>query len=306
MRCGRRYPRPEWVFLLGCLVYTMFCPIPSFASTPHLLKDVRMVYQNGQWHVVLTGSASMPYKVIKATDPVRVVVDLPNTLSKTAITSSVKENEVIRTIKTVQFGSQTQPLARVEIGLIKDTSYEIHQVQEKIWVSFGAAEPAPKDKPVKVEPAAEKKVETPKVETRVAKKATTLQTPQQKPKVSSPAAAKETLPPASKILAIEWSFLEKEINFDIVGDGRLDNYNAFVLTEPLRLVIDFFGVQATEVEKLMSLEGPWVKRIRVATHPKKVRVVFDLISTPQGKVPHQITLGKDRLKISFTPSRDPS
>ena len=169
MRCGRRYPRPEWVFLLGCLLYTMFCPIPSFANTPHLLKDVRMVYQNGQWHVVLTGSASMPYKVIKATDPLRVVVDLPNTLSKTAITSSVKENEVVSTIKTVQFGPQTQPLARVEIGLRKDTSYRINKVQEKIWVSFGAAEPAPKDKPVNVEPAAKTKVEVPKVETGTAK-----------------------------------------------------------------------------------------------------------------------------------------
>jgi len=244
----------------------------------------------------------MPYKVIKATDPLRVVVDLPNTLSKTAITSSVKENEVISTIKTVQFGPQTQPLARVEIGLRKDTSYRINKVQEKIWVSFGAAEPAPKNKPVNVEPAAKTKVEVPKVETGAAKKAATLQTPLEEPIVSSPAAAKKTLPPASKILAIEWSFLEEEINFDIVGDGRLDNYKAFVLTEPLRLVIDFFGVQSTEVGKPMSLEGPWVKRIRVATHPKKVRVVFDLIHVPEGKVPYQITLGKDRLKIFFKPS----
>ena len=299
MRYGLRYLRRKWILLLGCVLYTMVCSIPSFANTPHLLKDVRMVYQNGQWHVVLTGSVSMPYKVIKATDPLRVVVDLPNTLSKTAIKSSVKENEVISTIKTVQFGLQTQPLARVEIGLRKDTFYRVNKVQEKIWVSFGAPGTASKDKPVKVEPAAKTKVEVPKVEAGVAKKTATLQTPQDKPKASSPVPAKKILPPASKILAIEWSFLEEEINFDIVGDGGLDNYRAFVLTEPPRLVIDFFGVQSIEVEKPMSLEGPWVKKIRFATHPNKVRVVFDLISVPKEKVPHQITLGKDRLKISF-------
>ena len=301
MRYWRCKLRRDWIILLGFVFCSIVGPIPSFALTSHVLKDVRMVEQNGKWHVVLTGSDSLPYKVIKATDPLRVVVDMPNTLSKIAIKSPVMENEFISTIKTVQFSPTTQPLARVEIGLKKDTSYRINQVQEKIWVSFDSLDSATKDKPVQVEPLAETKVEVPPVDAGAAKKAAALQTIKEEPMVSSQAAARKTLPPAGKILAIEWSSSEEEINFDIVGDGRLADYNAFELTDPPRLVVDFFGVKSAEVEKPMNLKGPRVKRIRFAIHPGKVRVVFDLIEAPQRKAAYKITLNGDRMQISFKP-----
>ena len=82
MRYGRYHLRQSWIILLVWFLYSVGCPSLSSASTTHVLRDVQMVYQDGQWHVVLTGSQAMTYRALKAFDPPRLIVDLINTLNK--------------------------------------------------------------------------------------------------------------------------------------------------------------------------------------------------------------------------------
>jgi hypothetical protein len=82
MRCGRYYLRQGYIFLLLWFLGTFAYTPLSTATDPHLLKDVSVVYQDGQWHVVLTGSKAMTYRVLKAFTPLRLVVDLIDTLNE--------------------------------------------------------------------------------------------------------------------------------------------------------------------------------------------------------------------------------
>ena len=104
--------------------------------------------------------------------------------------------------------------------------------------------------------------------------------------------AEEPVAPASKILDIQQTVSGEDLDVYIIGNGRFDNYNTFVLPDPPRLVLDLFGVRSTEVKDALILDGPWVRRIRVGLHSNKVRVVFDLIHTLKAEVPYQITLEK--------------
>jgi len=115
MRRARHHLKQGWI--LSWLLCAMVYATPSGAAAPHTLKDVWVLCQNGQWQVVLIVSGSIPYKAIEASDPLRLVLDLPNTSSKTMITSPVRENGVIGTVKTETVLLKPQPLTRVEISL---------------------------------------------------------------------------------------------------------------------------------------------------------------------------------------------
>ena len=295
MRYGRCCLRREWIFLLMWFLYSIGCPSPSSASTPHLLRDVQMVYQNGQWHVVLTGSKAMTYRALKAVDPLRLTVDLINTLNEMPPWPFVLNNEVIGTVTTVQIVREPQPRTRVEISLTKDASYKITRSGEKIWISFDTTQPKIEVEPVRTEPIAKPKAQQPPVTMEVA-------TPKPSPKKQTPAPPpleRKSLPSASKVLSVRQSKMDQELRYDIIVDGSLADYVAFHLTNPPRVVVDLIGVKSTEVEKALNFDGPWVKRIRMGLYANKVRVVFDLI--PEAGLPYDIISEEDRLVVSFKP-----
>ena len=294
MRLGRYYLRKGYIFFLILCMVTVVCATPTTATGPHILNVVRVDYQAGRWHVVLTGSESMNYTATKASDPLRVVVDLPNTLSKTVQEPLVVDKGAIETIRTEQLVHEPQPLTRVEIGLNRDALYKITRRGEEIWISFNTVPPISKAEPSHIEPAAEAKAEISQYEM----KTQTTYTPKSRPEQQL-TDAKEPLPPASKIVAIEPVAGDEDVDVHIIGNGRLNNYDVFVLSDPPRLVLDLFGVRSTRVKGPLILDGPWVKRIRMGLHPNRLRVVFDLIVIPDAEVPYHIILEKDRLVVSF-------
>lgn len=299
MKNGLCYLEHGWIFLLVGIFCTIGCPSPSTATAPHVLRNIQVMYQKGQWYVVLSGSETMTYKAIKVTNPLRLVVDLSNTVSQILSFPPTEENNIIGEIKTRTLAREPQPLTRVEIGLKRDTSYKISRLKEHILVRFDTSPLLAKAAPVQVGRVVESKVKSDAPKTRDAQDAAILQRTAEEPMALTQSAEKESLHPASKILAIQWVTSIEKISFDIIADGRLDNHDVFVLTDPLRLVVDLLGVQYSEVKDDLNLSGPWVKRIRVGVHPDKVRVVFDLLAVPEGRVPYKVELGDDRLVISF-------
>jgi hypothetical protein len=254
---------------------------------------------------VLIVSGSIPYKTIEASDPLRLVLDLPNTVSKTMITSPVRENGVIGTVKTATVVLKPQPLTRVEIGLNQNISYDISYLQERIRVIFDKASPTPKAERSPDEEIAATKVEDPQLETEAMEKPTSTQTIAEGRKDSSPPFKTESLPPAGKILAIEVIALDEDFDVHIIGDGRLDNYDISLLPDPPRMILDLIGVKSSEFKDDLVLNGPWVRKIRIGEHPDRVRVVFDLlfdlVSKPRAELPYQIILEENRLIVSFLP-----
>ena len=299
MRYGRYHLRQGWIILLLWFLYSIGCPSPSSASTPDLLIDVRTIYQNGQWHIVLTGSKAMTWRALKADDAlgVRLIVDLINTLNEMPPWPFVLNNEVIDTIKIVQLVLEPQPQTRVEISLNKDAPYKITRSGEKIWISFDTTHPKSEVEPVRTEPVAKAKAQQPPMTKEVA-------TPKPSPKKPTPTPApppleRKSLPPASKVLSVIQSRMDQELRYDIIVDGRLADYVAFHLTNPPRVVVDLMGVKSTVAEKSLNFDGPWVKGVRFGVYSSKVRVVFDLV--PEAGLPYHVILEEGRLVVSFKP-----
>ena len=95
-----------------------------------------MVDQNGFLDIYLVGSDAMTYTAFKAIDPLRLVLDLPNTESEISSSPLAVENEIIGKIETMMLAQEPQPMTRVEIGLNQETPYEIVQETNQILVQF--------------------------------------------------------------------------------------------------------------------------------------------------------------------------
>ncbi|UCG11862.1 MAG: type IV pilus secretin PilQ, partial [Deltaproteobacteria bacterium] len=178
-----------------------------------------------------------------------------------------------------------------EIGLNRETPYEISQEDGQIRVEFQKSpimtEAAPL--PAGAEPSAEPELEAYPPETIAVAGAV----PEADP------VRREDLPLARKIVAIQSEVVGQGFEVTIVADGRIDRYNAFPLSEPPRLVLDLMGMQSALDRAVFPLSDPMVKRIRLGTHPDKVRVVFDLV--PVSGLPFQLIPENERFIVSFEP-----
>jgi len=262
-------------------------------TDPYILRTLKVINQDDRWHVVLTGSESMTYEASKTVDPLRLKVDLPNTVISPEALPRHKENEIVGRITASVLISGSQPLTQIEIDLNKDISYVISRAQEKIWVSFDTSDLVTRAEPLQIEPVAKSKAE----DFRGRLEAATTVPILEKKKLSVQPTKREPVPPAHEITAIKSIKSDEELRIYILADGSLAQYKTFFLNSPPRLVMDFMEVRSTKVKGVQSLKGSLVRKIRVGVHPEKLRVVFDLVS--EKELSHQIILGDDRLVISF-------
>ncbi|MCG6919222.1 MAG: type IV pilus secretin PilQ, partial [Deltaproteobacteria bacterium] len=251
------------------------------------LQDIQVVDENTSLDVLLVGSNAMTYTAFKAIDPLRLVLDLPNTESKIVSSPLAVENEIIGKIETMTLAQEPQPLTRVEIALNQETPYEIFQEENQIRVQF---EKSSGSGEARAEPAAEKEMAAAQTESE----------PQAVVAAPQPAAAAASAP-AKKITAIQPIRSDEEVKVYIIGDGSIGNYNVFTLTDPARVVLDLMGVKLAATKGAVPPSDKLLKNIRVGEHPEKVRVVFDLI--PAAGLPYQVTSVDDRLVVSFKPGK---
>jgi type IV pilus assembly protein PilQ len=317
MRCGQYNLRKRCTLLLlfmvwigtatGCGTPTVSPPPPEEAVkkkpeiVPHVLKDIQVTDKKVLLKLMRSGSKSINYTGFKLIDPLRLVVDLFGTVADGLPSPMAVENEIIGKVETIEFVHESQPITRVEIGLNRDTAYLTDQAQDEIWVIFFPDPQLIGTMEAQGEPIVHPEVEEPLPETKAGQAAETTQPLEEEPMAPAQPIAEEPVAPASKILDIQQTVSGEDLDVYIIGNGRFDNYNTFVLPDPPRLVLDLFGVRSTKVKDALILDGPWVRRIRVGLHSNKVRVVFDLIHTLKAEVPYQITLEEDRLVLSFKP-----
>jgi len=311
MRLLQRFPGAAWAsLLLGVLVTlhaTAIFGAPAnskivikqpAAPPPVALKEVRVLYQEGLWHVVLSGSEPMSYRAIKLSDPLRLMVDLPNTVNSSVQSPVAVNNEVISTIKAATIVRDPQPLTRIEIGLNRDVSFRLRGVQEKVWVTLGAASPVPPAATtLQVEPL--KTMEKGKIEPPQPKRPEITLPPPSSAVPTLPFASpqKKQKTSATKILAIEPVSVDQELRVYVKADGGLGRYKAFHLTNPPRVVVDLLDVQTTQTSESVAFHGPLVRKVRVGRHRDTMRLVFEVIPAPG--LPYQITAGEDRLVVAF-------
>jgi hypothetical protein len=292
--------RNRWVLFTCLLIWATWnagCATPPAAPKvsqvtveeqavlpPDVMTDIHVTGRDVHLIFNLSDSTWRTYTAFEITDPYRVIVDLPNTTADGIPPSWTVESGLINKIETVTVHLQPQPYTRVVIELTRGISYTIERVEEEILVTFDQGSESPAISSI----LAKATTEPPKVEL-------SRETPPTQPQASG----EETLPSAGRLLNIQASAPGREESFAIVADGRLDQYRVFTLTDPPRVVVDLRGVQSTDVKDALTPGGSLVKRVRIALHPDKVRLVFDLLRGVG--VTYQAMSEGDTLQVRFKP-----
>jgi type IV pilus assembly protein PilQ len=310
MKRAPHHLKRRWIFSMGLVAlafYALGCATspptppategagvdqPSPASQE--LREIRVAEDQGSLNVVFAGSDAMRYTAFKAIDPLRLVVDLPNTEAKGVPSPLLVERGVVDKIETAVISRDPQPLTRVEIGLKQETAYEISAEQNGIRVRF---EPAPllmEAKTTEAEVANNPPADNPGHGAQAQQEAP----PAAQPAVVPPPPEKE-LAPATKLIAIQPFTTDQSAEIALVTDGKLPLYHAFPLTNPPRIVVDLMGITSGLDRESFPLSGPLTTKARIGKYKDKIRVVIDLV--PAKGVPYEAVPGSDRLLLSLKP-----
>ena len=269
---------------------------PLAAKGNHVLTEIRVVYRDGQWRVVLRGSGGMKYRISKAVNPLRVVVNLPNTVCRPTIVTPATPNETIAAVKATTLVTGSQPLAEVEIRLRRDRSFRAGQEGEYIQVIFDTATPPSDTRTAQIDagsiPARFDISPAPAPSPPQAIGPRSVQEGPLSPPTASPGTAL-----AAQVLTIEPVTTDEILRVYVRGNGRLAQYRAFRLSNPPRIVIDLLGVTSSQVKGPVPLTHPLVAKVRVGLHEDRVRLVFDLLGG-EG-VSYQVDSQGDQLVMTF-------
>jgi type IV pilus assembly protein PilQ len=90
---------------------------------------------------------------------------------------------------------------------------------------------------------------------------------------------------------------------EISVSGGVDNFNAFKLTKPDRLVLDLPGVKSGIPAKTIAIDRFAVGQVRQGIYPDKIRIVMDAAKAPLP--PYQVIKGTEGLKVVFAAAPAP-
>jgi len=272
----------------GLLLFAMSCAAKkTTVQTPppetqakmakaSVIQKITFAEEENYTRIHIEGSETMAppfYKLL--TDPLRIAIDVPN-IDLRQIKGPIKvENGTIGEILTTQYDDK----GRVEIGLTQVANYNISKEDKNLIIDIE-----------KVKKAAEVK-EAKRGEEVV------------KEKEEKPPAAKE-LSKAKEIVNFSIESKKDFIVFHIIGDGKIENYNAFKLDAPARLVLDIWGVDTRYPQKSIKPKNPLIKLVRIGQHPDKLRLVFDSLKAQLA--PYQINPIENKLIVSIGNVPQPS
>ncbi|MDP3016037.1 MAG: AMIN domain-containing protein, partial [Deltaproteobacteria bacterium] len=246
-------------------------------------------------------------------------MDFPNIDLKQVKHGLKIENGTISEVITTQYDDK----GRIEIGLLQMTHYNISREDRNVFIdiekvnpvrnSSGALNPALRGgAPYGAEPGIILKsnpdAEQGGIISNGVKKAVEIKEVKKESAPPSPpavvASATEKTNKAKEI--IDFSLEEKKdhIDFNILADGKVENYNLFKLDGPPRLVLDIWEVGTQYPKKSIRISNPFIKEVRIGQHQDKLRLVFDS-SKPQLPA-YQINRIGDRLVISLGNVPQPS
>lgn len=283
----------------GDVIKTPSEPSPAAVSVakanPSIIQKIAFKEEEKFTRIHIEGTETLPPPFYKLSqEPLRIVMDLPNIDLKQVKNGLKIDNGTISEVITTQYDDK----GRIEIGLLQMTNYNISREDRSLFVDVEKVKKSVELKEVKKEEVTEKakEIEIPPPELK--KEEPPVITPSDKTSVS------ERINKAKEI--IDFSFEEKKdyIAFNILADGRLENYNSFKLDGPPRLVLDIWDVSTQNPKKSIKISNPFIKGVRIGQYDNKLRLVFD---SSKSQLPaYQINRIDDKLVVSLGNVPQPS
>jgi type IV pilus assembly protein PilQ len=233
------------------------------APAPMVISEVRVASEASTTVVDLIGVTNPDYVDFRQDQPARIVLDLtgvePGAISDSVAVYDGTVEEVSVAATTLEgVGVRT----RVELSLAKAADYEVVAQADRLQL-----------------------------------RVTPQQTAAAAPAPSAMAPAMQHAPAAKQLASVAVEAQGAGTVVRLMADGSIQHPEHFPLADPERLVIDLPGLKSSAQPKLEAATEQ-VKRVRVASHEGKVRVVIDG-SGPGSLAGAQVAALPDGLAVSF-------
>jgi type IV pilus assembly protein PilQ len=281
------------VFLLlltGCATENALMQTPKPDPSVTVVKvstiqRVSITEEENYTRIQIEGSETIAppfYKLLS--DPLRIAIDVPN-IDLKQIKSPLKiENGTIGEVLTTQYDDK----GRIEISLLQMTNYNISKEEKNLIIDIEKVKRVAEAKEVKKE---EKTLRETKTEA-----------PAAEPKKEEPLPAPSPVNKAKEVVNILFEEKNDFIIFNILADGKIENFDAFKLDSPPRLVLDIWEVESHK--NSFKVKNPFIKGVRIGHYSDKLRLVFD--SQKPQLPPYQVNRIEDKLIVSLGNIPQPS
>jgi type IV pilus assembly protein PilQ len=278
------------LFIAGCASKNGVVQTPKpDSSTPVVkvstIQKISFTEEQNYTRIQIEGSEPIAppfYKLLS--DPLRIAIDVPNIDLKQIKSPLRIENGTIGNVLTTQYDDK----GRIEISLLQMTNYNISNEEKDLIIDV--------EKVKKVEEAKEVKKEEETL------KETKVEAPVTEPKKEEPLPTPPPLNKAKKVVNVLFEEKKDFIIFNILADGKIENFNAFKLDSPPRLVLDIWGVDTRKGS--FKVKNPLIKGVRMGHYQDKLRLVFD--SQKPQLPPYQVNRIDDKLMVSLGNIPQPS
>ena len=235
---------------------------PEPPPEPKAITDVQTAEDSEAVRITISGNRVLTYTSVKQPFPEGVVLYFPETM----VTADVEDlysvdSPPVDSVKVAQLADKG-PTARVEILLNTDAPYQVNRDGDGLVVTFAKTASAPAaaaPQPTAMTTETEPEPEAPAA-----------------PAVTAGPAAMPTARAANRLRAVTADPGEKGATVTLLANGPIDDYNAFALKNPARIVFDLQGIESPfKGEQIVAVDSPWVKRVRHYRDNEKLRVVLD-------------------------------
>jgi type IV pilus assembly protein PilQ len=289
------------IALLGLAALSSSGAVASDAKT---ISAVEVQEADGQTRILLRGAEDAIYTAFMREDPPRLIIEMPDVAFEGIATPIEINNGLVKSVTLGAFGDPrvAHSMARISIALEAVSEYEVIPDGDLIVVSLrggSGLEPSPSvsadatDAADEATPAALSADEETASEVRAvpsdAEMATSTvdasadefasepaaeveQAVSEASEMLEPAALAEPVAPVTRIVDVR----AEAGGVAVQSDGTMDNFDAFALADPDRIVVDFWGARSGVSQQRIPFDDSVVTGVRVGEHADKVRVVLDL------------------------------
>ena len=240
-----------------------------------MITDIRASGDAGAVNVWIEGNQLLTYTSVKQTSPLAIILYF----SETALDIDdirLPENDIIESVKAKEL-IENGYTSRVELLLRSDSFHEISREGTGVKISFGKA--AGDSESARSEKAGE---QFPEIVSE-AKKSPKLEfwNPDLNAWVSESGPVKaepqpHDYPAATRVESVYAKQFQDGLKVFVGADGAINNYKAFTIESPARIVFDIFNIRSPyKSEKRVPVDSEWVRRVRYYAYPDRLRVVLD-------------------------------
>jgi len=232
--------------LNGCESNIFSTPKPLISKS---IIEILVTQDDKSWICIIKGNDTLTFSALNHISPTGVLLYFPDTTLDIPATDPIATaNEIIGSIEAKEFIDGKSKNSRILIGLNMERPYNISPDENGLRISF------PK---TLVRPADDKTLE-----------------------ISAETNAAETdedgYLSASLLKTVTATSLINHIIVNVTADGTIAGYKSFIIDNPARIVFDIYNIKSTQKQgEALTVNSPWIKRIRYTPYPDKIRLVLD-------------------------------